>query len=600
MTLVPGHIKFAQRSARSGRRGRPASGVLEILATLPAHMVDASLSTQAREPNGSYPRSGVAILLALISSVAFVLFHAPTVVLIPVNIFDEGLQLASGAFADKGLIAFRDYYVPYGPANAYLLAALRSVGFDSLEASRTLFLLLNGAVAGIGSYLVIRRTGILAAVVFSGLVLAFPPASSYTGVVLLVIASYLTAIGWRMTFRARPLVEQPSANGNTRLLIAGILLALTVWFRWEFIAILAVWIVLVLQRPKSGNQAKFTLVLVPAAIAAVPYVAIVALGGGTNLFDAVEYALFGYPRYRSLPFPLTAPWELFSLTWSNRTIPYNQLVFTMSYFAIALALLLLVIGLFAKRHKRWQWARVFERDDTRMIVIVGATAGFLLLSLRTRPDVAHASQLMLLGWLAVLWNRPRYSQLGVTVAVLAISTLSVLTIQSLQSNSWAAASSQIQSSAIEELPRLRYVTVGNDDDDADLREIFGAWNQYRLANPFASDAILVANRSNSMTFANAPIVYWLLDAPPAHWLTTFDPGFADQEGQQRQMIDALCESGAALVLREPLRGAGQRPDGQVSDALDGFIRTHYVIVHSTERYDLLRPSETGCDTAHAR
>jgi len=350
---------------------------LSRVATVLVHMNDGSLCTLPEGGGELRSRNVAAVSLALVTFTLFVLLHAPTTVLWTVGIFDEGLQLASGAFAEKGLVAFRDYYVPYGPANAYMLAALRLVGLDSIVASRVLLLLLNGAAAGLATYLIMRKRGIFAAVVIGSLAVVFPPALSYAGVVLLTLAAFLTAIGWRLGPLKRPLVEEPTTGSNLRLLVVGMLLALAVWFRWEFGVILAVWSVLVLRRPESTRAVRVQLSIVPLALASAPYVAIVVLGGAGNLLDAIKYAVFVYPRYRRLSFPSDAPRELIGAIWSDQAIPYGQFAVTVSFFAVAIGLLLIAMGPMADRSQRMRWVRVFESDDTRMIVMVGATAAFL-------------------------------------------------------------------------------------------------------------------------------------------------------------------------------------------------------------------------------
>ena len=555
-------------------------------------MIDGSMDTRAENGVEWRPKGTVAVLLAVLTFIGFLLLRAPTVVVLTVGFFDEGLQLASGTFAGKGLIAFRDYYVPYGPANAYLLAALRLLGLDSIIFSRALFLLLNGAVAGLGTYLLLRRRGFFAAAVFAGLAIAVPPSPSYTGVVLLMIAAFLTAIGWRVGPLKRPLVEQSSTTDNMRLLIVGVLLAFAVWFRWEFVVVLAVWCGLILQRSGLSMAVRARLTAVPLALASAPYVAIVVLGGGVNLFRAIEYAVFVYPRYRGLPFPFAAPWKLVESIASNRVFAYDDFVVVISYFAVAIGLLLIALGPIADRNQRLQPMRVFQSDSTRTIVIVGATATFLLFSLRTRPDVPHASQLILLGWMAILWSRSRYRRLGVAVGV-TVFMLSLLVTLPTLTNDWTTASTRVQAGITGSLPRSQYV-VYRYGEDIYLEEMVEAWHQYHAENPGATDVVFVANRSNSLTFVNAPLVYWLLDASPAHWLTTFDPGFADQEDQQRDMVEKLCESRALLVLREPFQNLEHPPDLRFSEILDEFISENYVAIHSNDRYDLLRLSDAGC------
>ena len=535
-----------------------------------------------------------ALWLTVACGIVFVALRWPYLVTVPVNPFDEGLQLSSGAFVARGLVPFRDFYIPYGPANAYILAALDHVGFDGILAVRGVFLGLNALVISVGSYVVLRRIGPLAALVYAAVIAAYPPSSTYSGVVLLILVAFGTAIGWRQDTRIAPLVDDPTSSNDRRLLAVGVLVAMAVWFRWEMAAILVVWLSMVIWQRRSRLNLRIGVIAgLPIAISLGPYALIALSGGAPHMISALRYAVFGYPRYRSVPFSWGAPRELALnlLGLTSGASLSDSIALGMSYSVVAVGLLVLIIGFLADRTPNHKWLRLYDRDDSQMIIIVGATAGILLASLRTRPDVSHASQLFVLGWLPLFWNRLRYREVRVALA-LSAGVLLLLAIQPWNLDEVDAAIDRFAAGPGDSIVRSTYMSYGSDEQH--IRNLVDGWGRLQSDRPELPEAIFVANRSNDLTHSNAAIVYWLLDAPPAHWLTVFDPGFADGEREQMSMISALCDTGATVVLKETVRGPEHPSGRRFSNKLDEFLDQAYVTVYHSDRYDILVPAASDC------
>jgi hypothetical protein len=126
------------------------------------------------------------------------------------------------------------------------------------------------------------------------------------------------------------------------------------------------------------------------------------------------------------------------------------------------------------------------------------------------------------------------------------------------------------------------------DLDRDLARILDIW-----VSDGSPDTIFVANRRNDITWTNAPLVYWALDARPASWVTSFEPGLADQVRIQEEIIGDLCENRAPVVLMEtfvPRRSKTPPP----STALDRFLALNYDLLSETPRFDYRVFAESDC------
>ena len=534
-------------------------------------MSNAITGSDGRTYMNALKRPHVAVSLALLT---FLTLNFPRALFAQVNLFDEGISLASGSFVYGGLVPFRDYYNPYGPGNAYILSAMRWFGFDSILSYRLLGLILGSFVAAVGTYAVARRGRYAAAAVLAIMVAAFPPAFSYVVAVLLIMVAVVIGEDASLPI---------SAN---RLTMAGSAVAFAVWFRWELGVVLIWWLLLVLRHSEDRRKvARSAAVLGPLVIAVTPYVAIALAGGLSHLVVAIRYAILDYPTFRGLPFPWSAPIDFVQSIGSGRSGP--PFVLSISFFLVGAGIAALALGPLFDR--RWPWLRPFDADGTLVGKFVVGTALILVLFARTRPDAAHATQIIALGWLALLWNRMRFTRTAVVAAVI-VTLLSLAFVDPLPLSGWPGAIERLaENETSSRLSALGYQF----GDERYLGELLAARDHLLISDPQTSEYLFVANRSNTVTHTNAVFVYWLFDARPGHWITTFDPGFADQLVHQTGMVESLCRTGAVVVLmRTPT--PDNPPVPPVSVVLDDFLAASYRVEFSNDRYDLLVPIDGDC------
>src|SRR4051794_235873 len=78
---------------------------------------------------------------------------------LPVQRFDEGIQLSSGALIAHGELPLRDYYQPYGPGFGLPGAVGRWLFGDGILVDRLVYLLVPALLTTLAYVLVTRRSG---------------------------------------------------------------------------------------------------------------------------------------------------------------------------------------------------------------------------------------------------------------------------------------------------------------------------------------------------------------------------------------------------------------------------------------------------------
>lgn len=107
--------------------------------------------------------------------------------------------------------------------------------------------------------------------------------------------------------------------------------------------------------------------------------------------------------------------------------------------------------------------------------------------------------------------------------------------------------------------------------------------------------VFTVNRRNDLAFANEAIVYWFLDARPASWATTFDPGLADRGSVQRRTARDLCETRAPVVQLVGPHGQTEfEPFEHFSRYLDQYLALNYRAVGTAGLYRFLLPEVVAC------
>ena len=128
--------------------------------------------------------------------------------------------------------------------------------------------------------------------------------------------------------------------------------------------------------------------------------------------------------------------------------------------------------------------------------------------------------------------------------------------------------------APEQVPKLDHIPVRNAEWPS-MAGIHALWHQRGLSGK----PVLATNKRNDLTFANGAYLPWFLDAPPAAWITTYDPGLADRDSVQRDAAAQLCRNRAPVVEedQDPVIASNGAFafDDHLSRHLDEFIALNY-------------------------
>jgi len=202
-----------------------------------------------------------------------------------------------------------------------------------------------------------------------------------------------------------------------------------------------------------------------------------------------------------------------------------------------------------------------------------ALAVVSLYSLRVRPDAFHAAPLLVALGVALLVVLPRMVRWVRAVALVAVVAAVAVGL--------AATSFSSVGSGVDGVARMAGV---QSDEPAGLAQTLA-----RLRTQVEpGDPLFVANTDNSVTFLNAAFVYWALAADPATPLVEFDPGYADQDDVQADVVQDLCRVQPTVVLWDaPVSGS---LDGlRFSDVLDGFLADDYRVTSTDGDFRVLSP-----------
>jgi hypothetical protein len=206
---------------------------------------------------------------------------------------DEGLMLQAAARIADGQVPFEDFWWYYPPGQPYLLGLLWEVFGPSLLTWRIVRVIVDAAVAVLAYELARRRApGWPALVVWlvAACAMAFPSQPHPFPIAL------AAALGALLAVERRPV-------------LAGVLLGVCAAWRLEFAAYaglgVAVACALGLGPPRE-RLARFGRVAVPAVVTGVVLYLplVIAAGLGRSWEMLIEYPVFDFGDYQSLPFPL--------------------------------------------------------------------------------------------------------------------------------------------------------------------------------------------------------------------------------------------------------------------------------------------------------
>jgi hypothetical protein len=316
-------------------------------------------------------------------------------------------------------------------------------------------------------------------------------------------------------------------------LAAGSVMATAAWVRAEYAVAAVLWALLVLIAGRGVPLGRrLGIALVPVVLAALPYVAIVVSGGADELGRWAMYGIRDFRRYRGQPIDLGL--------LGGYDLAAARVLF--SFVAGAALVLLWTVHLVARALGR---RGLIAPDPTLVAPFLAVLAAFATYAQSVRfspengvavlPGIAAA-------WLAVRLRKavPWRRAALVGAALLAIAFLPLLrTYAALPADAIAV---KDKNEAPEPTPLLDHVPVRNAEWPS-MAAIHALWRQRGLAGR----PVLATNRRNDLTYANGAYLPWFLSAPPAAWITTYDPGLADRDSVQRDTTAELCRNRAPVV-----------------------------------------------------
>lgn len=476
----------------------------------------------------------------------------------PLERFDEGILLSAMSFARHGVVPLRDFYTPYGWGLGLPGALLHALGLDGVFATRILY----GSAA--------------VAVVVAAAAVARKSSGSLTVVIVAVCSMSSGTARYAIPTLALLLVTAMSlrpygASGVTiPALSTSVLVGATSAIRVEYAIFAIVWSAVLTIG--VGRSAWRHAILAPV-VAFGPYAAIAATGGAPGMIRAWRYAAVGYGEYRRISWDPTAP-----VTWVRDLDPVAGII-TVGYGTALLGAAFLAACALAPR-------RFLPAHTPRWL------ASFLAIVL-TSLTWSHA----------VRFNSTQAGELfplalvGAVVATTRLPRIRVglLSIAFAGGAGWAIyTTSSVLGSADGErtdVERLRVIPL-RPAEAVSLVALRDWWTDADRS----SNHVFVANARNDLTAANEAIVYWWLDAQPAAWPTSFDPGLADQPEIQRAVISDLCERGVPPVVRHTGVYSNAELDAGLhfSRRLDEFLAMNYDIADRSPLYDMLERRAPRC------
>jgi hypothetical protein len=505
----------------------------------------------------------------------------------PIQRFDEGIQLSSGALIAHGAVPLRDFYQPYGPGFGLPGTIGRALFGNDLLADRLVYFLAPAVVTTLAYVFMTRRAGWL----FGACLALITLASSVPRHALCWIGIFAgLLVVQRAIDSARGASFGAAAAARPRLFgLAGALIGTACWFRVEYGFAAVVWAIFVLWSAAGLSHARRMLVAsVPVAVAILPYAAIAISGGFTELWRWSDYALFGFRQYRGLPVDLD-PLASFFRAPFHASYDREGARLLMSYVAAALLAVLWIVHSIALRLRR---PGLLERDPSLLAPFLAVVAVFLAYTQTVRFSAGNGDAILAGVWAAWLALRFRVRVRVLAAAPAVAGVLVVLPVLKPYATIVPdAMGAKDLNAAPETVPKFAHIPLGTNEWPS-MAGIHALWTQAGMAGR----PVLATNRRNDLTHANGAYLYWFLDAPPGGWSTTYDPGIGDKEEVQRDVAADLCANRAPIVEEDQDPSVSSNGEFGLSEHgnryLDEFIALNYRS-HQIVGFYRLRTRDTG-------
>jgi hypothetical protein len=432
-------------------------------------------------------RSGSVLLLVAAAVAAALAVYLPRLGY-PPDQYDEGILRSGGFFVSRGLIPYRDFWLPYGPLGPYVVAVASFVTGNDLLGPRLLAMLVDGLTGFIAGLLVLGRGPFLAVIATAGTVVIagiIGPAFGAVGLATALALGAILLVG----------VSGPDRDrGRRTAIVVGLLAGLTALIRPDMGIALALALLIVLR--SAWVPVAAAVVAVPVAVGALITVPFRVLADQLLAFPAIQ------AQYRTLAPPLV---------WDAPTSSAAVADFVLIYLPIILLIALTI-------------AAIRRRDVDRIDLVLFLFSWFMIVRAVQRADYDHGAEaavfvLLLLvrrfSWPSIA--RPA-TALAATVGIVAVTALSAIGAQP--------------------------TSTANPDRDATVR--------FLQNHAAPGDPLFVALPTNRVTLVNDASLYADLRMEPCSRFTMFDPGVTDTDATQTEIVAELAATNCRWVVLAPV------------------------------------------------
>jgi hypothetical protein len=527
------------------------------------------------------------LFLQLLMLGACLLILTPVVLGEP-NRFDEGFVVTGAMMIRRGWMPIRDFFVIYGAAQYYAVAAVFDVFGESLTVSRAL----HGVTLSLLGMAVAARTvttsrahiGWVAVTAIAYLaivsVIKLTPLYSAIAAALFLLWSVRSFERWYTNGSALQLATASALAGCAGL------------FRWDFgifglLACGAAQLAVMFGRRAAKPQAARDLALV-----FVPGVLVMLCGFGSFVLmgdwqrwveEVAKYALFEFNKWRGTSFigPLIAR---FADGWHASN--YRDMVSPAIQLALA-ALPFVLVGATLLRAGRKVLRGIGCNGQDAAALLIALLALGLLNQMRVRPGLnqefaAIAVSLPLAAYLLRRRGEGAQPMGAAKSALLAIVALATCTVMAYKN--WTSASRE---GFAVPLPKSAHLWVPALQREAwvDYLELL----EYVRANSAADEPIFSGVTDTSRLFVNDAMLYFLADRPAATRWIEMEPGMTNTVAGQREVIAELERTGVRMVVLLTMTSNEPNATGRSNGVtlLDTFIRANFKVTRRFGVYEVL-------------
>ena len=501
--------------------------------------------------------------------------------------FDDGIEYTTVTYLLHGQLPYTDFYEPYGIGLGIPGVLPHLLGVNGVFALRLVYGVFPAIVTLLVTPLVWRRCG--------------PALGVLVGLITITSATPRYSMGFAALFGFALIVDRAvrrssegtlqaaAAEHPRQLLLAAFICSLAGWARTEYAIFTVLWAVVLLVVLARGRR-RAVLCLAALVMAALPTLIVLITGGWRHLWWFVRYTLSssssGFHAQRGQP-----------IEWHLITDRLNRLLHLQlgestgatvvgSYGLSALVTLAAGAMLLIPSGRR----RLLQRDRSYLTPFMLLVCAVVLYGQAARFSTTYGKIGNPVFWVAGALLVGRLSPWAVVVVIVLVAYpfvpgISPGTIY----DSWTARP-PVDDRVV--VPGFNRIPMAQDGGAASMAALVAQWRALGLDGR----STLSVELRNDVAWSNDAIVGYLLDAPPAAWPLTYDPGLVNAADVERRTVAELCRDRAPVVQAD---GDYRYPAGKSayvgSRLLDEFLAINYEIRAFAGFYRILLPDTPRCE-----